>query len=140
MMRRTLVALLLLGAGLAAAPVCHAADLYGLTDDGRIIRFDPASPGTLELDRPVSGLLPGQRPTALANPDGLLTVLTGGGGLARLDPTTAAVEEHLGIPFPRLAGDRASLDGLRTYNSVFALTPDGRAAATEPGWYGSSEP
>ncbi len=93
-----------LAAAAAAAPA-SAADLYGLTDEGRLIRFDTAAPAALKLDVPVG----------VTDPRGLSTQYGGlftssEGMLHRLDQLTGASEAQFiadGAP----AGTITSISG-----------------------------
>lgn len=74
---------------LLAAPA-PAADLYGLTTGGALVRFDAAAPGTLESSRPVTGA-PLRGLTALGN--GALYGMTTSFGLHWLDQAGTAREQ-----------------------------------------------
>jgi hypothetical protein len=89
----------LAGAALAAslafslsAGAAHAGIVHGLTDDGRIVTFDDATPGTLDKDEAVTGLFQDETLIALeVHPcDGRLFAISDQDRLYEVDPDTGA--------------------------------------------------
>jgi hypothetical protein len=80
-----------------AAPTAAAEDLWGVTDDQRLIRIDIDAPETLVGDPlPLSGIAAEEDIHGLATWGPVLEALSADGELVRLDPTTGRGEERFG--------------------------------------------
>ena len=122
-MQRAIPLLAALVALLAAAAPAGAADLYGVTTDGHLVRFDSDSPGTLASDRPLTGAWGEVEWQGLATADGEMVLADQYGTLWVVDPADAKVKGTTGgsPPGGRAPDPRAGLTPGR--GALYTVTP-----------------
>lgn len=102
-MRVVLAAAGAVAALVAGAAPAGATDLYALTTDDRIVRFDPATPAVAKATLPAPA---GAR--AITSYQRMLFVVDSAGRIQRVNQATGAVERTVG-PYPMPPGTHVSL-------------------------------
>jgi hypothetical protein len=98
-----------------------AARAYALTPDARLVRFSPATPGTLDASVAIGGLAAGESVLGIdfRPSNGLLYALTSTGRLLTVDPDTGATSSAVALaadasdatlPYAGLSGSRFAVD------------------------------
>jgi hypothetical protein len=86
---------------LAFAAPAAAADLYGLTEDQRLVRFDPATPGVVKASYEITGVLPGEELEGLTSSGAVLYAMSDAQRFYALgqDGEVEQVMDQLGSPW-----------------------------------------
>jgi hypothetical protein len=106
------------------------ATVFGITDNGRMISFRPATPTTLDSSLPLSGLQGGERVLGfdIRPANGVLYLLSDAGRIYTVDPTSAVAQLRAtltpssGDPFTRLIGSAFGTDFSPTVDALRVIS------------------
>lgn len=106
------------------------ATVFGITQDGRMITFKPATPGTLDSDLALTGLQGGERVLGfdIRPANGVLYLLSDAGRIYTVDPTMARAQlqatllPSLNDPFTGLIGSAFGTDFSPTVDALRVIS------------------
>lgn len=121
-------------AAAAVAPAIAAADeVFAVTSDDVLVRFDTALPGTITSTKPITGMTGHVLAVDVRPQNGELFVVTDANRLYRLDPTTgAAVQVGTGPFTPGVVGTDVGADFSPTADSLRVVSDMGGNFRLDP--------
>lgn len=129
---RSVAFIVALAGGLAVSGVASGQTVYGITRDNRLVSFNPATPGTLTVDVPITGLTAGE--TAIGIDVRPLTseIFIFGSGNRMYSVSTGGVATAVGTGFTALATTTSSFDFNPTVDRVRVVDAAGNNRRLNP--------
>lgn len=121
-----------LASGFVTAGVASGQTVYGITRDNRLVSFNPASPGTLLVDVPITGLTVGESAIGIDVRPLTSEIFVFGSGNRMYSVSTGGVATAVGTGFTALATTTSSFDFNPTVDRVRVVDAAGNNRRLNP--------